>query len=309
MKVCYGSAEYKGPNCGVVTIGVFDGCHIGHQQLIRHVVEKSKKLKHPAILYTFDPHPLEVLAPHKEVRRLFPLKYIIEQTQALGLNYLVIEKFSKEFSSLPSSVFVEKFIYKIFQPSYIIVGEDFRFGFNREGDIQDLEKWSHSYQFQIETVPSVLLKEKTVSSSLVRKVFAESDFSKLSLLLGKPFAIKGKVIPGQSLGRQLGFPTANIHILTSPLPQTGVYICKMKIHNTEYPAVMNWGRRPTLGENLPWTMEIHLLERPSFSLKGEKVEIYPISRIRSEQKFDSKEQLIQAIEKDVQTAQAYFFEK
>ena len=309
MKVCYGSEEYKGPNCGVMTIGVFDGCHIGHQHLIQRVVEKSTKLKHPSILYTFDPHPLEVLAPQKGVRRLFPLKYIIEQTQALGLNYLVIEKFSKEFSSLSSSTFFDKFIYKIFQPSYIIVGEDFRFGFNREGDIQDLEKWSHLYQFQIETAPSIFLKEKIVSSSLVRKAFAESDFSQVSLLLGKPFTVKGQVISGQSLGRQLGFPTANIHILTSPLPPIGVYICKMKVHGIVYPAVMNWGRRPTLGENISLTMEVHLLDSSSFSLKGEKVEIYPISRIRGEQKFDSKEQLIQAIEKDVQTAQAYFLEK
>ena len=280
MKVCCGSAEYDGSNFGVVTIGVFDGCHIGHQQLIQRVVEKSKQLQQPAILYTFDPHPLELLAPQKGVRRLFPLDYMIEKTKSLGLDYLVIEKFSKEFSSLSSSVFVEKFIYKIFQPSYVIVGENFRFGFNREGDIQDLEKWSHLYKFQIETVPSVLLQGEVASSSLVRKAFAESDFSKLSLLLGKPFTVKGRVISGQSLGRQLGFPTANIHILTSPLPQTGVYICRMKMRNIEYPAVMNWGCRPTLGAGLPRTMEVHLLNSPSFSLKGEKVEVYPVSRIR-----------------------------
>ena len=309
MKVCRSSAEYDGSNCGVVTIGVFDGCHIGHQQLIQRVVEKSKQLKKPAILYTFDPHPLELLAPQKGVQRLFPLEYVIEKTKVLGLDYLVIEKFSKEFSSLSSSVFVEKFIYKIFQPSYVIVGEDFRFGFNREGDIQDLKKWSRLYQFQIETVPFVLLKGKTASSSLVRKAFAESDFSNLSLLLGKPFAIKGRVVSGQSLGRQLGFPTANIHIVTSPLPQTGVYICKMKVQNTEYPAVMNWGRRPTLGENNSLTLEVHILNNSLPSLKGENVEVYPVFRIRGEQKFDSTEKLIQAIEKDVQTAQAYFLEK
>ena len=306
MKVYTSSRNFDGSHQGVMTIGIFDGIHIGHQKLIQRVVSLSKTLNTSSILYTLDPHPLELLSIGKKVKRLFPIEYMIEIVESLGVDFLIIENFSKKFSQLSSSDFVEEYICKTLKPSYLILGEDFRFGHSRKGAIPDLKEMGKIFKFCVETVAPVLLDTQLVSSSLVRKAFEESHFLQLSRLLGRPFIIKGQVISGKALGRQLGFPTANVDSSSYLLPKRGVYICWMKVWNKKCPAVMNFGVNPTVDSQITSQIEVHLLDKPLQPLQGQKVEIELLSRVRGEKQFDTYDQLSQAIGQDVQKAKNYF---
>lgn len=302
MKVCWGKHHFDGPSKGSMTIGVFDGLHLGHQKLIHKTVELARQTRLPSILYSFHPHPAEIL--NQGVHRLFPIEDMIEQAEFLGLDYFVVENFSEKFSKLSDEIFFDQYIYKTFKPSAIIVGQDFRFGFKKKGGVEKLKDWQNQYQFQLKIIEPVKIMSKTISSSLLRQAYEDCDFPFIHRLLGRPFSIKAEVVKGK--GRKLNFPTANLRT-SSLLPKQGVYICQMEVKNKSFQAVMNVGTCPTFENISPViTAEVHIIEPFSFNLKEEKVEVAVLSYLRSEQKFNNPHELTQAIHCDIEKAKKYF---
>ena len=306
-----------------MTIGVFDGLHRGHQKLIQKTVEIAKRKKIPSILYTFDPHPLEVVSPDQGVKRLFPLDDMLEYARVFGLDYFIVEKFSTKFAQKTSLSFFQ-YIYTAFQPQVIVAGEDFRFGLNRQFGVAELKRQQKKTYFQLEVVSPMLFQQKTVSSSRMREAAQKGDCGLFFPLLGRFFSFKGHVIAGRGVGKKIGFPTLNIKT-KARLPKKGVYICQMRICGHLYMGVMNIGERPTfssreksnhlderVGPSSNFHIEVHLLFASSLlsgssSFLEEKVKIYILQRLRSEQKFDNPNLLAEAIEKDIFSAESYFF--
>ena len=305
MKVIYGSEFFNHSAYGVMTLGVFDGLHRGHQKIIQRVVQSAQDLKTSSILYTMDPHPSELL--NKKVKRLFPLKQMISQASKWGLDFFIIENFSKDFSQISSFDFVKNYIYKQLHPQKIIIGEDFRFGLNREGGVSDLIQWGKQFSFQVEAIPPLKWEGQTISSTWVRQAYQQSQMNQLKNLLGRAFSVKGEVVSGKGLGTKLGFPTANIKLESEISPQKGVYTCQLRCFDKTYFGVMNWGVCPTLSDSNTPQIEVHILNPPQKDLKGQKVDVEILSYIRDEQKFDSSHQLRQAIQADVKKAERYFY--
>ena len=316
MRVVLGSSSLNQPLYGAVTIGVFDGLHIGHQQLIQRTIQVAQKNHIPSILYTFDPHPLSLLKPDLNIRRLFPIESMMQEASHLGLDYFIVENFSKAFSKISSEEFFNQCIYQMLKPSFVMIGKDFRFGSGREGGIQDLQSWTKRYSFQLEVMSPVLFKGDVVSTSLVRKTLHQVNFSLLQSLLGRHFSFTGVVVSGKK--RNTGYPTANVES-RSVLPKNGVYTCRMRIANQSFNqlphpwpdqwhcGVMNIGLCPTFDSTtvIPQA-EVHLLFGDSYHLLGQSVEIQPVHYLREEKKFNNSSDLTRQIAQDVKQAKAYF---
>lgn len=307
MEVYYSHSDYTGSLSGVLTLGIFDGFHLGHQKIVKQVVSRAREKHCPSILMTFDPHPLTLLQPQLGVRRLFPLEDLIQQAGSLGVEYLIIEKFSKGFSELTASVFFEKYIYKPFRPSYLTVGYDLRFGFNREGSVHNLKKWAEKYLFEVKEISPFKINGNIVSTSMLKKAFEGNDLSRMSSLMGRPFSIQGNIVSGEGRGKQLGFPTINIHTLSLLPKKRGVYFCLLHLAQKVFPGVMNIGVNPTfpdLGSRVK--VEVHLISACPQEVRKEKVQVDILSYIRDEKQFDSADSLKREIKSDVEKARAYF---
>ena len=304
MKVYQGSRFFKGPSRGVLVIGTFDGFHIGHQELIRSALKYAEAGSIPSILYSFDNHPLEVIDSKSGIHRLFPIEDLINNTTGLGVNHFIVEEFSKQFSQLSYDVFFRNYIYKIFKPSYIITGRDFRFGFNRKGSVSDLKNWQKDFNFQLKIIEPVKIKGQRVSSTWLRQTWRKNDFSLMKKLMGRPFCLEGKVTPGDGRGVQLGFPTANIET-SCALPQKGVYVCRVELNNNFFKGVMNVGSAPTFLRGV-LKVEVHIIEPFCMDLKGREVKVEILSRLRGEKKFNNVSDLILAVKNDIQQAGLFF---
>ena len=305
MKVYRDSLLFDGNKNGWLTMGVFDGFHLGHQKLIDQTIQKARQKNSSSVLYTFDPHPMEVLFPEKKVTRLFPIEHLIQKTRALGLDYLVVQKFSKKFSQITDQSFFHQYVGRIFCPSGIIVGYDFHFGFKRQGGALKLKKWQTKYNYQLEIVKPVKILDQIVSSSLLRQAYRKNDFVLIQKFLGEAFSFSAQVVPGEGRGRLIGFPTVNLQT-ASRLPQKGVYVCRVRIKNKSFKAVMNVGHRPTFEKNgSALTAEAHIIE--PFSLQGcKKVDIEVLCFLRDEKKFSRISRLSSAIHQDIVQAKNFF---
>ena len=310
MRVCTSRLDYKGGLSGVLTLGIFDGFHLGHQKIVQKVVSLAQHRGRPSILMTFDPHPLKLLRPHLGVERLFPSEDLIHQASVLGLEYLVIENFSQSFSRIPAPVFFEQYIYKTFRPSCVVAGYDLRFGFNREGCVQKLQKWAEKHSFEVEKIRPVKIKGKIISTSILREAFTANDFDQMSCLMGRPFSLRGDTAVGEGRGAELGFPTINIKT-SSRLPhKRGVYICLLHMDQREFSGVMNIGVNPTFSRpGGKIKVEVHLLGACPPKTKCKKVQVDVLSYVRDEKKFDSIDSLKKEIRSDVMKAKAYFQNK
>ena len=298
--------SYDKRNPCVLTLGTFDGVHLGHQEVLRQVVSYARKNFCRSVLFTFDPHPLELIQPQSGVTRLFSIDKLKNFVKSIGIDEVVVEKFSKEFAQVSASTFVEKYIYEKFKPSCIFAGYDLKFGKNREGDIKFLKKYAQKLSFQVQEVSPVYFEERIISSSWIRDAFRRSDFVQLKKLRGRAFCLEGEVISGDSRGSRLGFPTANIHT-SCRLPQKGVYICQLSLHEKTYPAVMNIGVNPTFTSSKELKVEVHLINH-KLSLRGKKVELSVLKKLRDEQKFQDIPSLKNQIQLDVQKSRLYFSE-
>lgn len=291
----------------VVTIGNFDGVHKGHQQLIEMVVREARYYGVPSVVYTFDPHPVKVLHPERSTQRLFDLRDQQEQFEERGIDYIVIEEFTKEFSQISPQAFFENYLVAKLNPKTLVVGHDFSFGADRTGNIPFLENLCATRGIRLIIIPPYQMHERAVSSSRIREELKVGEMEKVSELLGRNYYLRGHVEKGFQRGRTIGVPTANVHPDVEFVPRQGVYCTLTKIGGHSHPSITNIGINPTFHEDKksPIKIETHLLDFDA-QLYGLEVEVYLLKFLRDEKKFSGLEELKNQIQQDIQNARRYF---
>lgn len=289
----------------MVTIGTFDGVHIGHQKIIEKLVNEANASNKKSVLLTFFPHPRMVLQKDVSIKLINTIDERAQHLEKLGLDYLIIHPFSREFSRLTALDFVRDILVNQLNISKLIIGYDHHFGKNREGNIEQLTEYSHLYDFTVEEIPAQDIDEVSVSSTKIRKALANGHLKTANSYLGYNFSVTGKVVNGKQLGGKIGFPTANIDIPEDYklIPKTGVYIVKSTIENATIYGMMNIGNRPTVdGEHQ--TIEVHYFNFDQ-NLYGKELSIELLYYLRNEQKFDSVSGLISQLKKDKQNSMLF----
>jgi riboflavin kinase/FMN adenylyltransferase len=286
----------------VVAIGNFDGVHLGHQKILNFLVNKTIEKDLISLVLTFSPHPGKITGKG-QIKLLQTLEQKIESIQAFGVQAVFTLPFTKKFASLSTKDFIDKILIKTLNARAVIVGNNFRFGKNRTGDISILESQTASNNLKIYIIPSVSVNTMTISSSLIRRLILKGDIKNANLLLGKPYEIQGEVIKGHSRGTILGFPTANVNTENDITP-FGVFLTSVILNNKEFPSLTNIGKCPTFQqENI--NIESHILDFKS-DIYRKKIKINFIKKLRDEIKFESPDKLFKQIQKDLQTARKYF---
>lgn len=289
----------------VVTIGTFDGVHLGHQKVILRLQEFARKHNGETVIFTFHTHPRLVTSPNEtNLRLLTTLNEKINLFEKYGIEHLVIYTFDKKFANLSYSQFVEKILVEKIGTHCLVVGYDHKFGKNREGGFDYLKKCAENFNFEIERLDALSVDEDNVSSTKIRNALQNGDIEKANRFLGYPFTLHGKVVEGKQLGRKLGFPTANIEASNKHkiIPGYGVYAVKVQLNGKEYKGMLNIGTRPTFNNNADnRSIEVNIFDFKGDIYRNEITLIFK-GKIRDEQKFESKEMLIDQLNKDKQTA-------
>lgn len=282
----------------VVTIGTFDGVHVGHRKILDQLISESKKKGLKSALLTFFPHPRMVIQADDTIKLINTIEERIEILSKTDLDYLVIHPFDKEFSNLSAFDFVRDVLVNQLNVKELVVGYDHRFGKNREGDFDQLKEYSHTFDFNIKEIKAQDINNTAVSSTKIRTALQSGDIKTANQFLTTPFFIHGTVVKGQQLGNTIGFPTANIEIpQTYKLtPQNGVYIIRATHKENVYHGMLNIGNRPTVsGKNK--TIEAHLFDF-NFDIYGDEIKIEFLQFLREEQNFKSVDGLKEQLEKD-----------
>lgn len=298
MKVINGIDNYSSKKKSIITIGTFDGIHVGHEKVIRTLVKESLSKNLLANILTFFPHPRMVLNKDSEIKLIDTIKEKEKKLKNLGVNTLIIHPFTKEFSRMSSIEFTRDILIKKLNVNKIILGYDHRFGKNRESSVEDLIQLGIAYNFKVEVIDAKKINSINISSTKIRKAIQTGDVDKANLYLGKYFEINGNVVKGKGIGKKIGFPTANIIIKENYklIPNKGVYLIKAKIKNRSYYGMMNIGNRPTLnGKNE--TLEVNIFNFNE-NIYGKSLSIFFLNKIRNEIKFDSIEKLSNQLQKD-----------
>ena len=290
----------------VLTIGNFDGVHLGHQSLLRKLVQTAHELNTKSVVCTFKPHPRTILHPDQPVHRLFDYKDQAEMMQTLNVDYLVEEKFSKDLSRMPAENYLEGYIERFYQPKHLIVGYDFSFGNQRSGNTDFLKNFCDRKNWGLTVVPAVETDGLIVSSSQIRKMLEHGDLKKAQELLGRPYYLRGPVRVGYKRGRILGVPTANLSPEIDFVPRLGVYFTKVNLKNKIFPAITNIGFNPTFESMDPYLkVETHLFNFHQ-DIYGEHISVELCHFHRDEMKFISVEALKAQIFKDMESGKKYF---
>lgn len=309
MKIVRGAIQLREkPKKVICTLGNFDGLHLGHQALIKKVVFEAGILGGSSVVITFHPHPLEILYPDKTFKRLFDMDDQIQQLKELGIDLLVIEPFTESFSRLTPEQFVKEWLCRHFEIKKIVVGHDFGFGANKKGDYKEFMKFSKEMGYNTEKLSPILLDGVHISSSIIRENLEQGLVKKASQFLGRLFYLRGRVIQGDGRGRKLGFPTANLKVITPFVPKSGVYSTWSTIKGKKYLSITNIGGRPTFE---PFAKALHLevfIFDFNHEIYGEEVKLEFCDWIRAEKKFSNKEELIEQIKLDIMIAQKELLE-
>ena len=287
----------------VVTLGNFDGVHLGHQQLINHLIEQGKKLNLPTVVMLFEPQPLEFFSKQNAPARLTSFKEKVQLIEKLGIDYIIAVPFTQTFANMSANAFIQDWLINKLSAKYIVIGDDFQFGRDRKGDINLLQQYTQNNHFSVESMPTFVWNNLRISSTAVREALFNSDFELARCLLGRDYAIQGRVVHGNALARQLGFPTANIHLNRKKPALQGVYFVKVKncCSNQYYHGIANIGIRPTI-EGKKAILEVNLFDF-SGDIYGQYLDVTFVRKLRDEKKFDSLTDLQQQIVQDVCTAQ------
>lgn len=283
----------------VVTVGTFDGLHVGHQKIIARMKEIAGAFDGETVLVTFEPHPRIVLNNHNGT-----LRFITSQSRKaellkqFGIDHKIIIPFTKEFAQTPSEIFIRDYLVEQIGVKKLIVGYDHQFGKNREGNYEQLKSLGEKYGFDVEEIKAEYIDDQPVSSTKIRNALINGDILLANKMLGYTYSISGDVIPGNKIGRTIGFPTANIdiHDKFKLIAAGGVYACTVDVKGKRYKGMGNIGNRPTVGINGLVT-EIHIFDFDA-EIYGEEITIYFIDRIRDEIKFGSLDKLKKQLEKD-----------
>lgn len=302
LEIIHSISNFSSSENSFVTIGTFDGIHIGHQKILKDLIDASKKENTKSVLLTFFPHPRMVLQQNVSIELLNTIDEKSMLLEQMGLDYLIIHPFSKEFSRLTALDFVRDVLVNQLNTSKLIIGYDHHFGKNREGNIDQLREYSHLFDFKVEEIPAQDIDEVSVSSTKIRNALHDGFLKTANKYLGYNYMIHGTVVNGKKLGGQIGFPTANISVKEDYklIPKTGVYVIQTNIDDTLYYGMMNIGYRPTL-DGKHQTIEAHLFEFEG-DLYGKFLKIEFLYFIREEQKFDTIDLLIDQLQKDRENA-------
>ena len=282
-----------------VAIGVFDGVHLGHQQILRQTVADARGHDALALVVTFDKHPSAIVAPDRVPPQIFSRSQKMRAIESLGADALLEIPFDKTFSEKSGEVFVRELAHDLGKIHSICVGADFVFGHKRSGNVELLKKMGAELNFQVHGLAAVALDGQVVSSTRIREMIRAGNFDAASQMLGRPYAIFGRIVEGDRLGRQIGFPTANLEAANLALPPNGVYAASTKWNGQFYRVALNIGTRPTVAAALPQLrVEAHLLDF-SGDLYGAELEVEIGSKVRAERRFGSAAALREQIGKDV----------
>lgn len=281
----------------VVTIGNFDGVHLGHREIFRKLKKTAKEIGGVSVVITFDPHPLKVVNASRTVSLINTLEEKITLIEASGIDYLLIISFDPDFAKLSASDFVEKVLVGRIGVKHLIIGYDYAFGRGREGNLALLKSMGLKFSFEVEELAPISDGLLTYSSSLVRRMILEGDVAGVVSYLGRNFSIAGTVVPGASRGKAMGFPTANIATDKELIPADGVYAVKVKLDDVLYDAACNIGYNPTFNADKK-TVEVFIFDLNE-DIYGREIRVYFFERLRDERRFENTGALVAAISADV----------
>ena len=300
MKLYNNLQSFKATN-PVVTIGTFDGVHLGHQKVIARLKEIAKKHNGESVIFTFYPHPrLVTSARETNLRLLTTLKEKSALFEKFGIDHLIVYPFNKDFSELTYTEFVKQILVEKINTHCLVVGYDHKFGKNREGGFEYLKKCAEKYSFEIEKLDALLVDEENVSSTKIREALQSGDIKKANYYFGYNFTLRGTVVSGKQMGRKLGFPTANIETSDKHkiIPGYGVYAVKIIVNNKNYIGMLNIGSRPTFNKNADnRSIEVNIFDFADDIYEQEIILVF-IDKIRDEQKFSGVEMLVEQLKKD-----------
>jgi riboflavin kinase / FMN adenylyltransferase len=304
MTVCRRLDQWPHRGPVVLTLGTFDGLHLGHRKILDRVRSISGELGLPSVLLTFDPHPREVIGRRGDPTYL--LTTIDERIDLLaesGIDTCMVLPFTRDLSMLDAEAFFNEYIVRTFHVRHLVVGMDHAFGKGRTGTVDELRRLGAASGIDVTSVGELLLDGVKVSSTAVRSALKDGDVLKASRLLGRPYRIAGIVVRGDGLGSQLGFPTANIQIQdpSKLLPGGGVYLVDVTMQGGTYAGVMNIGFRPTVSQQVHFSLEVHILAC-SGRFYGLQLQVELLDRLRDEIRFDTREQLVAQIAEDIERA-------
>ena len=292
------------PGC-VVTIGNFDGLHLGHQHVINQLKAVAEIKNLPSVVMLFEPQPVEFFAPEQAPRRLSRLRDKIIQLQQFGVDYMFCLHFNRTLANMTAEEFVQRILVDRLNVRHIVIGDDFRFGKGRTGDFDYLRECGHRAGFEVENTHTLLIDNERVSSTRIRQCLYNNDLVSARQLLGRPYTLSGKVAHGQKLGRQLGYPTINLKMGRTPIAASGIFAVLVKgLDNRVLRGVASLGTRPTV-DGSATILEVYILNF-SEQIYGSCVDVELLHKIREEQKFASLAELTVQINQDINDAKTYF---
>lgn len=306
MKVLRGLHERPGfPGGTAVAIGNFDGLHIGHRKILRVLVDKAQKMGLVSLVLTFSPHPEKVLEGAR-MGMIQTLDQRMEGIRDAGVTALLLASFDRAFASLTAAEFAGRVLATGLRARVVVVGENFRFGKSRQGDIHDLSRFGRTLGFAVTPVPPAIRNGEVISSSLIRRLLNEGRIPLANRYLGRPYEIAGRVVRGCGRGRLLGFPTANVQPFNEILPK-GVYFTAAEVLGHSHPSLTNIGHRPTFGGGR-LQVEVHIFDFEG-TLYRRGIRIRFLRRVRGEKRFTDAEEFSHQVQKDVAAARAFFWAK
>ena len=292
MKVYHGVENFIPPAFPVITTGTFDGVHEGHMVILDRIKALAKERNGETVVVSFDPHPRSVIHPHLELKLIHTIEEKIERLEKAGIDHFVIIPFTKEFSRTTSLEFVRDILVNTLNAKLLVIGYDHQFGRNREGSVIELEEYAMTYDFEIEQIEAQTFEDINISSTKIRKALNEGDFETANHFLGYDFMMTGNVIHGNKLGNSIGFPTANIdvHNKFKLIPSNGVYAVEVVVGQKVYGGMLNIGSKPTVNLTDQQSIEVNIFDFNA-NIYGKEIQINFKKRLRSEQKFESVDEL------------------
>lgn len=305
LKLFHSINDFQSTKKTILTLGTFDGVHIGHKKILERITQNTENGKYESLVLTFFPHPRMVLQEKSEIKLLNTIAEKTKLLEATGIENLVIHPFNESFSRLTAEEFVHSILVEQFHIQKIIIGHDHRFGRNRTANIDDLIAFGAEYGFEVEQISAQEIQDVSVSSTKIRKALNEGNMDLANEYLGYDYFLSGEVVKGKQLGRTIGFPTANIQIEEDYklIPRNGAYVVKAIVDQKEVFGMMNIGFNPTVNGQKQ-TIEVHLFDFDT-DIYGQKIEITLLQYLREEQKFGSLDLLITQLNQDKKEALAF----
>lgn len=300
MNVFFGLDSLPQFRNAVVTIGTFDGVHVGHQAILDRLKSKAKSIDGETVIITFEPHPRFVLLGNSQpIFLLNTLEEKIRNIERQGIDNLVVVNFTLEFAAMEAEAYVKSFLVENFQPHTLIIGYDHLFGKGRKGNFQLLQEMKTQFHFELEEIPMQVVEQNKISSTQIRLALKSGDVAKAARYLGQAYALQGVVIEGKKRGKNLGYPTANIQVDDGQklIPAIGVYAVRVEHNQKLYGGMMNIGHNPTFADGKNVSMEVHIFDFDQ-DIYGMQLKVFFMEKLRDEMKFDGVQELVRAIDAD-----------